>query len=358
MLPYWFIFCLIAWLTLKQHRASTYGRITTLWRAPWLVMFVLLSLMIGLRFEVGGDWVTYVRTVDNLREVSYEGVFRSSDPAYYLLNWFGANIFGDIYFVNFICSLIFAFGLLTFCRNQPRPWLALLVSVPYLITVVAMGYTRQGVAIGLAMLAMVGLLEGNLRRFFIFITLATLFHKSAIILIPLAIFSGKKNRYFKVLGVTVIGILLYVLLLAEHVDSLTQNYLGTNYSSSGAAVRIAMNALPAVLFLIYKRKFYLEENTEKFWTWMSYGALFFIVLFFISSSSTAVDRVALYWIPIQLFVLSRLPDVLGKPGFKNAFWVSSVVLYSAAVLFVWLIFAIHSYAWLPYQFYPWVALWS
>jgi len=31
---------------------------------------------------------------------------------------------------------------------------------------------------------------------------------------------------------------------------------------------------------------------------------------------------------------------------------------AAAVLFVWLFFAAHAFAWLPYQFYPWVWLWS
>ena len=68
----------------------------------------------------------------------------------------------------------------------------------------------------------------------------------------------------------------------------------------------------------------------------------------VSPSSTAVDRVALYLIPLQLFVFSRLPDLMGRGrGLRN--WVMAVVAYYTAVLFVWLNFATHSQYWLPYQ---------
>jgi len=93
-----------------------------------------------------------------------------------------------------------------------------------------------------------------------------------------------------------------------------------------------------------------------FWTWLSLGALGSVVVLMMSPSSTAVDRLALYWIPLQLFVLSRLPNAIGRPNSLNSIWVYGVVAYSAVVLFVWLFFAIHAGAWLPYQFYPWVWL--
>jgi len=57
-----------------------------------------------------------------------------------------------------------------------------------------------------------------------------------------------------------------------------------------------------------------------------------------------------------LFVLSRLPNAIGKPNGLNSMLVYGVVVYSAVVLFVWLFFADHAIYWLPYQFYPWVWL--
>jgi hypothetical protein len=78
----------------------------------------------------------------------------------------------------------------------------------------------------------------------------------------------------------------------------------------------------------------------------------------ISPSSTAVDRIALYWIPLQLFVLSRLPYALGKLNENIIIWILIVILYSASVHFVWLFYADTAYAWLPYKFFPLVWLWQ
>lgn len=321
-------------------------------------MFAVLVLMIGLRHQVGGDWITYA---DHIKEAGYLTLPQAlgrGDPAYSLLNWLAARMGLGPYFVNTMCAALFAWGLVVFCRAQPRPWLALVVAVPYLVTVVAMGYTRQGTAIGLAMLGFVALSKRKFFWFVVFVALAATFHKSAVILMPLAILAGTKRKLWIAFWVGMSTFLFYVLLLQSSVEALTVNYIGAQYDSSGAAIRVAMNAVPAALFLWFRRRFVMPPADRTFWVWMSLGALAFVGLLLVSPSSTAVDRVALYWIPLQLFVLSRLPDVLGRENGKNAFWVRAVVVYSAAVLFVWLVFATHAYAWLPYQFYPWVALWS
>jgi len=356
MWPYWFLFVVPAWLALR-HLCLVVNP-GKRWGGRWRVVFVLLVLMIGLRHQVGGDWFTYA---EHIRSASYEtllGAVGLGDPAYSLLNWLAAKSGLGPYFVNTVCAAIFSWGLVVFCRAQPRPWLALVVAIPYLVTVVAMGYTRQGVAIGLAMLALVALSERKLLRFVVFVALAATFHKSAVILMPLAVLAGSRQRLWTAFWVGLASALFYVLLLQESVDSLQSGYIDAQYQSQGAALRLAMNAVPAVLFLWLRRRFVMPQEERTFWTWMSLAALGFVALLVVSPSSTAVDRVALYWIPLQLFLLSRLPDVLGRRNGKNAFWVRAVVAYSAAVLFVWLFFAKTAFAWLPYQFYPWVALWS
>ncbi len=321
-------------------------------------MFLLLTLMIGLRHEVGGDWRTYVEHITNASYQTLGEALNTGDPAYNLLNWIAAKTGLGAYFVNAVCALFFSWGLVVFCRAQPRPWLALLVAVPYLVTVVAMGYTRQGVAIGLAMMGLVALTERKLLRFVLLVVLAATFHKSAVILMPLAALAGTRHKLWTALWVGSAAAVFYVLLLQDSVEALRSGYLDAQYDSQGAAIRIAMNAVPAALFLWFRRRFEMSADQRSFWTWMSLGALGFVVLLAVSPSSTAVDRVALYWIPLQLFVLSRLPNALGNPIGRNSVLVYWVVAYNAAVLFVWLSFAGHAYAWLPYQFYPWVALWN
>lgn len=345
-------------MTRMRALQSGVGLIDARWRAPWVLTLFALTLMVGLRHEVGGDWNSYLGHVEDVRGETFTNALENGDPAYVALNWFGANVFGGIYLVNTVCAAVFAWGLISFCRAQPRPWLALLVAVPYLITVVAMGYTRQGVAIGLAMLGLTALMKGSVLRFVFWVAVAATFHKTAVILIPLAVFSVKKNRFLTFIGVIGCGVLLFLLLLLESVDAMVKNYIEAEYDSSGAAIRVAMNALPALAFLLFRKRFRLTPPQLTFWTWISLAALVFVVLLMVSPSSTAVDRIALYWIPLQLFVWSRLPDVLGRHGQRNLVWVTTVVVYSGTVLFVWLFFATHAFAWLPYQWYPWVWLWQ
>jgi|GEM_PF-5594608 len=66
-------------------------------------------------------------------------------------------------------------------------------------------------------------------------------------------------------------------------------------------------------------------------------------------SSTVVDRLALYILPLQLGILSRLPGTVIGPALG---W-GVVVVYSFLVQFVWLNYAAHANYWVPYQFYPW-----
>jgi hypothetical protein len=319
---------------------------------------ILLVLVAGFRHKVGGDWINYLSLVERALQLNLiEATMSGDDPAFGLLTWLSAHLGGGVYLVNLVCAMVFVWGLVVFALNSPQPWLTICVAVPYLVIVVAMGYTRQGVAIGLAMFGLVALHHGRLYRFAAWLVVAALFHKSALILLPLAVFSGRKN-WGAVLGVLVIAGLMFALLLAEHVDFLVAGYLTAQYESSGAQIRIAMNALPAAIFLVFRNRFSLNPAQKSFWTWMSLGALAFILLLAVSPSSAAVDRVALYWIPLQLFVWSRLPQAMGQRAGTQRQWLAVVLAYAFAVQFVWLFYAEHSYAWLPYKFYPWEWLWS
>jgi len=141
MLPYWLLLLIPAWRALAAPKERWSDPISV---AIWLV----LTLVIGLRHEVGGDWETYLENLDLVRDEPFSNISLIRDPAYVLLNWVSWKLGAVIYGVNLVCACIFSFGLVLFCRAQPRPWLALCLSIPYLVIVVAMGYTRQAVSIG------------------------------------------------------------------------------------------------------------------------------------------------------------------------------------------------------------------
>jgi hypothetical protein len=360
MLAYWLIFGFFACMASKnkpKYKANIKNSIKSKnINITWFhFTFLILILFIGFRYEVGGDWFNYLLVIENAKGYTFYDSLKTGDPAYYLINWLGANWFGDIYLVNILCAVIFSWGLIVFSKTQPRPWLALLSSTPYLL-IAAMGYSRQGAAIGLVMLAYASMHNGRIFYYIFWIFCASLFHKTAIILIPIAILFRYKNKLLVLPIIAIISYLAYIFLFSNFVDKLEYGYLTSGYESDGALVRILMNALPAIIFLFFYRGFNLNKLQENFWIFISLSALLFLPLFLISPSSVALDRVALYWIPIQIFVFSRLPDIMMNNQKKYLLFL--IILYNAVVLFVWLNFANHAKYWLPYKFYPWIHIWS
>jgi hypothetical protein len=349
MLPYWLMLLVPAVVAFAQPYRAPAARRTG--RAPWVVAWVALTLLLSFRYQVGGDWFTYKESyLDALYLSIAEAIQERGDPAYVIVNWVSVQLGWDIYGVNMICGAIFSAGLLVFCRAQPRPWLALTVAVPYLVIVVGMGYTRQSAAIGLLLVALTHLSRKETARFVFWVALGALFHKSAVIVLPIAILARIHNPWWTAFWVGATALLLYLLLVADFTAQLVAGYIDAAYESEGAAIRVAMNTVPAVTYLLFRNR--MTENPEEraVWAWLSLLALSFIPLLQIVPSSTAVDRVALYMIPLQLYVLSRVPEVLSRD--TPAFGVSVVIAYCAVVQYVWLNYAAHAEYWVPYRFYP------
>jgi hypothetical protein len=308
-------------------------------------------LMIGLRYEVGGDWGNYIDILDEVgRSDFWAGVWKQ-DPGYGLLNWLSARAGLGMWAVNLACALVFTWGLVRFARRQPNPWLVMVVAVPYLIIVVAMGYTRQAVAIGF-ILAGLAVLEQGLLRFSIYLAFAVMFHKSAVVILPLVALSASYRRFVTAGILLASAVILYYAFVQASVDRLMTNYVESSYGSQGAGVRVAMNLPPALLFLFFQRRFTVSDQERKLWRNFSLAGLMALAVLEFTSATTAVDRLALYVIPLQMFVLGRLPFAFhGKRG-PSAAITLMVIAYSATIEFVWLNYAANSPYWIPYQFYP------
>ena len=345
MWPFWLMFVLPAWAVLSPGRLPQRQR----WVA-WAAIGTLFTLMIGLRYEVGGDWINYLEHFKRAAHLPLAQVLDKGDPGHYLLNWAAAQVGGSMVWVNLVYACVLMTGTVVFCRRQPWPWLALLVAVPYLLIVVGMGYSRQAVALGFALLGLVALGEHRVRAFVIWIALGALFHKSAVLLLPIAVLANSRNRFLSAGMVGVTFVMLYWLLLSQEADALWTNYVEYQMQSQGAKIRVLMNAVPAALMLLYGKRLAADPQERRLWTWMALLALLCVPL--VSLASTAVDRVALYLIPLQLYVFARLPLLAGHNVRMRTALVLAVVGYYAVVQYVWLNHATHTRYWLPYQFAP------
>lgn len=364
MLPYWLLFLFFALgallsarepaqplLPAMTHQPGTWTHGVPPARQTSMALFavgvLLLLLMIGLRWEVGGDWTSYQTIFEQSRVIPFDQQLGLRDVGYTALNYAADYVGGGIVTVNLLAALPFALGLYRLARTQPLPWLSLAVAVPYLVIVVGMGYTRQAIAIGFLMMGIAAVLQGaGALRFSFYVLLAALFHSTAVILLPLMLFVFPTARLTNLLMILALAYGAYTLFLQEDVTRFTRNYLEAQYSSSGATIRIAQLALAALLFFVVgARSLGFDEQERKIWRNQAVVALAMVPLLLVSTSSTFVDRISLYLLPLQMVVLARLPLWITPPLLARG----AVIIYAASVLFVWLNYAVHAFAWVPYQ---------
>ena len=341
MWPYWMIYLLLAFPAFVE-KAKPRNQS----HLKWITIGFVLVLFIGFRHQVGGDWYAYLRHFYSVNFISFNQIILESDPGYMLLNWLVAKQGFEIYTVNLICAAIFTTGLIAFARRQPYPWLALAVAFPYLVLVLGMGYTRQGVALGIIFLSLNALEFHQFKRYLIYIALATLFHRTALIMIPLGFFMFGKGWIFRAVALVVAAYVLFDALVAESTDDLWRNYVDASMISQGAQIRVLMNLVPSLILLAYWKTWRTVFPNYWFWFWIAAGSVLAAVL--VGVASTAVDRIALYLIPIQVVVFARLPFLL-RNKISPAVITASVVLGYALVLYVWLNYATHAKYWVPYQ---------
>ena len=345
MIAYWLLFAMPLAAVLMPVRLDGPARWTL-----WLFFALFVALMIGFRHEVGGDWEPYLDIYDDMKtrafaEAILEGGFRTADPGYAFFNWLSIQLGWGIYGVNLACGLLFVAGFSMFARRQPNPWLAWVIAIPYLVIVVVMGYSRQGVALGLIFAALASIDARRMGRFVVLVALAVLFHKSAAVMLPFGFVlrrRGPLNTIALAMALLAAGGAFFY----SHLENFWMSYVDYRQESEGAAVRVAMNALPAAIMLLTPgwRRRWPEPGHWRYIALASIG-----MLFVVGVASTAVDRVALFLAPIQIYVWCRFPSLYDDRTFRTAAVVAVCCVYGA-VMGVWLNLSNFAGAfWLPYR---------
>ena len=361
MTIYWILLLYPALATLLPVRIEESGR-----KGLWVIMILVFWIFIGFRDGIGGDWENYVEHYVRVGTSAFIDSLAHRSIGYGLINWLFYHFSLGIHAVNALCAAIFLTGLGVFCWRQPSPWLAWLIATPYLIFVVATGYTAQSVAIGLVLWAFSELEGQQIRSFLILTAVATIFHKSALVififLAPMMLQKPNfeqmgrwwKRKRSEKWGLIVLGALLAALLAIVFVSlpgiaASVEHYIERDYyESEGAQIRLLMNAVPAVLLLamFYLPKDRKKLSTEWIWIWIGCAALCALPISFVAS--TVADRLSLFLIGLQPYVWTRVPLLVETPALRGVI-ACGIMLTYAAVMWVWFSFAEHAHFWKPYS---------
>jgi len=323
--------------------------------------FILLSsfliFIIGLRNEIGGDWgayLAYYESYSSLNLSEFLEEFFLYDPFYVLVNFIAGKVNGGIYLVNVIEALIFMYGYAKFSLKQKYPSLTFLIGIPYIVIVVSMGYTRQAIAIGFIFLVYNALIDGKFLRASILNLFAVLSHKSAIIIyliiLIVLLFSktSGKRKFFYIGLIMLFAVVSFLFFLLPFLEGLLHGYIIGEMKSEGGMIRLFMNLIPSLIYILFSRK--ADEatiNERRLWTTVSFVVMVSLSFQYLGYSTVA-DRINLYFSPIQMSVYGKFIGRLKSKYLEYVFILVIVLLYFM-VLYIWLNYADHRDYWVPYK---------
>jgi len=349
MLPYWLLIAMFATGAVAIQEQSHGSPPSS--RPLLFLAAILMTGFIGLRYEVGPDWQSYVEIYKGANRLDVGGVIAHDDPGFYALMSLGRKLQLEIWALNLACAAIFTSGLVAFARRQPNPWLAITVAIPYLVIVVAMSGTRQATAIGFIFLGLAAFFDKKLYRFMFWVMCASLFHASALLMVVVVGLSYTRNRFQSVVLLCIAAIPAYYILSASF-EVYINRYANEDIQSEGTIYRVMMNFIPAVYLLVNLKKFTTERHEQVLWRNLAIIAIICVPLMLLVPSSTALDRVSLYVIPLQIYVLAQIPNIVSTNPKEYIVAMIGIVGTLASVMLIYFIFSTHGEYYIPYKIYP------
>jgi EpsG family len=304
--------------------------------------FVALLLFMGLRDRTGPDWYGYIN-IYNVVNSDLEVVW--TEPLFAYLNVLSGTFGFYVYGVNFICTLIFLIGIFAYANCTARPWLAIAAVTPYLCFVIGMSGIRQAAAIGVCYIALANWSRLSTIVKLLFIAIAMGFHTSAIILVVLVILDDRKRLWLKLIfsGLFVAYVLRSGLAI-DRLEEYRSEYVTRNLISFGAAEHVALSAFPAALYFIFNKRF---ANAGWNNSVVTLGAICSIAALPLTViSSTGIDRLALYFSYIQMWVYPALIEALKEDELVVLFGTTIFIL---SVFFIYFNLGLTISGYIPYH---------
>ena len=350
MLIYWLLFAYPAILALTfPAQVDPYGQRSAGQRLAAIGFVVFYTLLAALREDVGGDWINYIIIYEDIQLDNLTFALTSTDPLYGLSNWISAQFGMGIYLVNGICGLALVWGVVSATSKLREPWLAVAMAVPYLMIVVGLGYVRQGAAIGMLLLAISAFERGQFLRTVFLLFLAVGFHSTAVMVVPLFAWAIARRQIILAALFVVLIFGVYLIFVVPRIAQFDAGYIQAEYDSGGATTRVLMSAIPSMLLLLRWRQFGEQLRASSVWVSMGIASIIALAALAVSPSSTAVDRAALFFSPVQMVVFGEFQALTNLSTRAPLIYRSALIALAAFVQVVWLVFATNAPFWVPYQ---------
>jgi hypothetical protein len=295
-------------------------------RLQHFVAILIISLIVGFRFEVGVDWEGYKTIYNSLKDST--GITFSNqrlEPGYFFINLIISRLGLSYGWMFFTVSLITWYF---FFKSVPKLFLRFFIFSLFVDEYFFWGMNgvRQFAAISIWLVATRQIVNRNFFKYILLIILASLFHLSVLILIPFYFIPYFKlnNKYYW------IGLFLVTLIIGS--SSIFVNFIESIVTYLGQKIEIL-----GILRYVESKMFVINQSTK-----IGLGYLFRIVLnlFLILISSRVLKAYPqatiyfiLFFIGAILFNLSYNIQLLGR--INQYFLIMRSVVLAISIYHFW-----------------------
>lgn len=279
-----------------------------------LILILLFALIIGLRYDVGTDYFTYLKSYESQHLEDFEYGFQVLNKILFFI--------GAPYYILFIIIAFFQLYLFYIaCKDLPKlvPWVFFFyITTLYLFF--SLNGMRQALAFSIIIFSLQYIKDRKIFHYCIGIVLASTFHKSAMIMLPMYFFIHYdilKTRFLQYILYFISFIIAIVFSdLIWKLASLISVYLGyESFSSSISDLKEVkwsggVGLGKYLWIMINIMTIYYYPKLKK--TFSSKIFIIFYNLFFIGIildnlvSSTYLSRMNVYFLYMKIFVYSYL----------------------------------------------------
>lgn len=317
-----------------------FAAISTAGRQQKVTMLAILSVFLwwfmGSRYYVGCDFNAYLQRFGYFRSPgSLTALFERPEWGFEALVWLVKSLGLNFVWVNMFAAMAYTAGFFTLYRRHPEPLFLLATAFPVMMIQLGMSGTRQCIAVAILMFAYEKFRQESKIGTAIFILIAMQFHSSAIIFLPLALLAGKQVSIPRILGALAIIGPVAGLLLASRFEVYSDRYIEDRYGaleSNGALIRYILIAIPAVLFLRFRKQ--LEIQFPRDFNLMKVISLAtFAILPIALINTTILHRLIYYLMPVSIITFVSVGSfVFGRSG-KALGRVLPIFMYSGYMVF-------------------------
>ena len=291
--------------------------------------------------SVGNDTNEYVRVFN-----SFGGIDKLADNinssryelGYVLINTIIKTFTNNYTILLGIISIIYLYSIYHFINKHSKSkWISIFLFYTLGIYFLIFNLLRQCIAISIFLYAIDFIINKNPIKYIISIFIASLFHITALILIPIYLFANKRINLISILSI--IMIILAMLFCFDQIMNIlikifpqySRYYISSKYAGTGVKLASIMQIMISLFILVFGELFYKKNNKldrlEKMDVFENIQ-IFNLCILIISMKFNLLDRISDYFLMIQAVYLSNvLSNVDSTFYLKNTLVINISIIY-------------------------------